>query len=144
MLDYYDGVKILRDKETKEPIGVEWIWNDGTKEHYYPRDLNEAWFINYVNEVKMSENLDRKERYHIGIHLDALAYEGEFFTDEKNPRSDLNWLEEEKRSSVNMAKKGKVFLWFIITVVFMKLQKFIPKFRHKTTSLILSSHIIEA
>ena len=108
MLDYYDGIKILRDKATKEPIGIEWIRNDGTKEHYYPHDLNEAWFVNYVNEIKKSENLDRKERYHIGIHLDALAYEGEFYTDEKNPRSDLNWLEEDKNVRAFMATLTEV------------------------------------
>ena len=108
MLDYYDGVKILRDKETKEPIGVEWIWNDGTKERYYPRDVKEAWFVNYVNDVKRSENLDRKERYHIDIHLDALFYEGDFFTDGTNPSSDLNRLEEDKNINAFMATLTEV------------------------------------
>ena len=108
MIDYYDGVKILRNKKTKEPIGIEWIRNDGTKEHYCPLDLNEAWFVNYVNEVKMSENLDRKERYHIVMHLDALAYEGDFFTDGKNPNSDLNWLEEDENVRAFMATLTEV------------------------------------
>ena len=108
MLDYYDGIKILRDKATKEPIGIEWIRNDGTKERYYPLDLNEAWFVNYVNEVKRSENLDRKERYHIGIHLDASVYEGDFFTDGKNPSSDLNLLEEDENVRAFMATLTEV------------------------------------
>lgn len=94
---YFDSVRVLRDQKTKVAIGIEWIKDDGTKESYYPRDLNETWFVNYVNEIRRSSNLDRKERYHIDMHLDGLVYEGDYFTDGSDPRSDLNWLEEDEK-----------------------------------------------
>ena len=93
---YFDSVRVLHDPKTKVAIGIEWIKDDGTKERYYPRDLNEDWFLNYVDEVRKESNLERKERYHIDVHLDGLLYEGELFTDGSDCGSELNWMEEEE------------------------------------------------
>ena len=108
MFNFYDSVRVLRDHKTKVAIGIEWINDDGTKQRYYPSDLSEDWFINYVDDVRRSENLERKERYHVEIHFESMVYEGDYFTDGSNPRTDLNWLEEQENVSAFIATLTEV------------------------------------
>ena len=95
MFNYYDAVRVLHDQKTKVAIGIEWVKDDGTKERYYPQNLNEDWFVNYVDDIRRSESLSRKERYHIDVYLDSMSYEGEYFADERTPRHDLILSEED-------------------------------------------------
>ena len=96
MFNFYDSVRVLRDRKTKVAIGIEWTNDDGTKDRYYPNDLNEDWFVQYVEDVKRSETLARKERRYIEVYFDSMVFEGEYFTDGINPKSELNLVEEEK------------------------------------------------
>ena len=97
MFNFIDSVRVLRDRKTKAAIGIEWINDDGTRNRYYPKDLNEDWFLCYVDDVRRSENLERKERYHTEYSIDDCIYEGSLFADNETPAYLLNLKEEEKR-----------------------------------------------
>lgn len=96
MLDYYDGIKIIQDKRTGSPIGVEWKYEDGTTYKYYPDNNNEEWFINFVDDVRKEHNLSRKERNHCEVSIDNLLYEGLDYADNETPVYFLDIGEQEK------------------------------------------------
>ena len=52
--------------------------------------------ITQISSKRINNGLERKERYHIDVHLDGLLYEGELFTDGSDCGSELNWMEEEE------------------------------------------------
>ena len=112
MIDYYDGVRILNDKNTKLPIGIEWSFDDGTTKRFYADDVNKDWFIELVKDIKKENNLSRKERYHSSLSIDAMIYEGSFVADNEDPCI-LFSQAEELEESIN---KENSILSFISTL----------------------------
>ena len=96
MIDYYDGVKILRNKTTKEPVGIEWRMDDGKKTRYYPEDTKAEWFISFVNDVKEELTTLRRHRYHC-LSMDAFDFEGLKLASCEKPDDILEWEEETHR-----------------------------------------------
>ena len=107
MFDYYDGVRILRDKTTKMPIGIEWRLDDGSIEKYYPDNLEAEWFADFVNSVREESNSLRRSRYNC-ISLDAFDYEGELFASKETPSNLINISEEQERISKFLSTLTKV------------------------------------
>lgn len=97
MFYYYDSVRVLHDPKTNVAIGIEWIKDDGTKERFYPDNVNEDWFLTYVDEIRKDSSLGRKERYHIETHLESMPYEGDLFADDRDPRSEMDLFEENEK-----------------------------------------------
>lgn len=95
MFDYYDGIKIIKDKKTGSPIGVEWRFMDGTKQIYYPDNNCEEWFLAFINDVRKEQNASRKERNHSEYSIEDCLYEGMDFADDETPDYYLNNVEEE-------------------------------------------------
>ena len=96
MFDYYDGIKIIKDKKTGSPIGVEWRYEDGTMCKYYPDNNNEEWFLIFVADVRKEHNATRKEHYHSEYSLEDCLFEGMDFADNNTPDYFFNFAEEEK------------------------------------------------
>jgi len=95
MFDFYDGVKIIKDKSSK-PIAIEWRFSDGTKSYYYLKEEDKEWIDDFVFDVLKENALSRKERYHCKFSLDECIYEGETFVDEEENLVDyLNDQQEE-------------------------------------------------
>ena len=100
MFDFYDGVKIMKDK-TSKPIAIEWRFSDGSKQYYYLKEEDKEWFEEFVQDVLKENALSRKERYHSEFSLDDCPYEGETFIDHsQNPALHLNNQEEQKMNSL--------------------------------------------
>lgn len=96
MFDYYEGIKIIKDKKTGSPIGVEWKYMDGTKQRYYPDNSCEEWFLIFVDDVRKEQNASRKERNHSEYSIEDCLYEGMDFADTETPDYCFNLSEEEK------------------------------------------------
>ena len=94
MIDYYDGVRILRNKDTKEPVGIEWRLDNGRNIKYYPEHKDDEWFSIFIDEVRKESNTLRRYRYNC-LSLDAFEYEGDYFASYDTPESYID-LEEEK------------------------------------------------
>lgn len=96
MFDFYDGVKIIKDK-TSKPIAIEWRFSDGSKQYYYLKEEDKKWFEEFARHVLSENALSRKERYHSEFSLDDCPYEGATFIDySQNPALNLNNQEEKK------------------------------------------------
>ena len=108
MFDYYDGVRIIKDKGSK-PIGVEWFFDDGTIKRFYVDDANKEWFIELIKDIKEESNLSRKERYHSSLSIDAMIYEGLLIADNEDPCLLFNQIEE-LRESINKENKVLAFI----------------------------------
>ena len=100
------GVEIIRDENTKEPIGVKWVYYDDPKHPYtptkveevFPSSLDEPWFIEIVKDITHEKSEDRKYRRHVATSLDDVDYEGEWFADDTpTPDVFMNIQEEEDR-----------------------------------------------
>ena len=83
MYDYYDGIRILKDKITKIPIGIEWQMEDGTFKRYYPDDLSAEWFIEFCDSVREEKNL-RDRIYRNCIYLDSEELDWKIYRVESN------------------------------------------------------------
>ena len=94
MNDYYDGVRIIRDKNSKEAIGIEWLFNDGIISRYYPESTKEKWFTDFIDDCRINQNAMRKNRYHC-LSLEAFEYEGEYFASYDTPDNFINAEEEQ-------------------------------------------------
>ena len=100
MFDFYDGVKIIKDK-TSKPIAIEWHFLDGSKQYYYLKEEDKEWFEEFAQDVLKENALSRKERYHSEFSLDDCPYEGDTFIDHsQNPALHLNNQEEQKMNSL--------------------------------------------
>ena len=86
MADYFDGVRILKSKETNVPIGIEWQMDDGSKKRYYPNDVNEEWFIEFCNSVREEKN-HRDRIYRNCIYFDPDELDWKIFFTEITPAS---------------------------------------------------------
>ena len=108
MFDYYDGVRIIKDKGSK-PIAIEWHFSDGTKSYYYLKETDEKWFEDFMLDVLKENALSRKERYHCEFSLEECLFEGETFVDAAgSPTNYLNNQEEEKDIKVFYGRLTKV------------------------------------
>lgn len=94
-----NGVSIIRDKNTKEPIAIKWTFDNGQTSIVYPDDKNDDWFVTMVKEITNENNADRRQREHIAVSLDDVKYEGDWFADKSIlPMNEyLNIQEEEER-----------------------------------------------
>ena len=96
MFDYYNGVRIIKDKDSK-PIAIEWRFSDGEKSYYYLKETDKKWFEDFMLDVLKENALSRKERYHCEFSLDECLFEGETFIDNtESPTNYLNNQQEEK------------------------------------------------
>ena len=59
MVDYYDGIRILKDKRNGVPLGIEWRFADGTKFMYYPKDSDSEWFSALTDDVSCPDSICR-------------------------------------------------------------------------------------
>lgn len=96
MVDYYDGIRILKDKRNGVPLGIEWRFADGTKFMYYPKDSDSEWFSALTDDVRLEQNLAKRERYHTEYSIDDCVFEGSLFADNDTPAYLLNLKEEEQ------------------------------------------------
>lgn len=100
MFDYYNGVRIIKDKDSK-PIAIEWRFSDGEKSYYYLKETDKKWFEDFMLDVLKENALSRKERYHCEFSLDECLFEGETFIDNtESPTNYLNNQQEEKDAKV--------------------------------------------
>ena len=100
MFDFYDGVKIIKDK-TSKPIAIEWSFSDGSKQYYYLKEEDKGWFEEFAQDVLKENALSRKERYHSEFSLDDCPYERDtFIGHSQNPALHLNNREEQKMNSL--------------------------------------------
>ena len=100
MFDFYDGVKIMKDK-TSKPIAIEWRFSDGSKQYYYLKEEDKEWSEEFVQDVLKENALSRKERYHSEFSLDDCPYEGDTFIDHsQNPAFHLNNQDEKRIASL--------------------------------------------
>lgn len=108
MFDFYDGVKIMKDK-TSKPIAIEWRFSDGSKQYYYLKEEDKEWFEEFVQDVLNENALSRKERYHSEFNLDDCPYEGDTFIDHsENPALYLSNQEEKRKASKFYKRLTKV------------------------------------
>lgn len=108
MLDYYDGVKIIKNKSSK-PIAIEWRFSDGTRSYYYLKEEDKKWIDDFVVDVLKENALSRKERYHCEFSLDECLFEGETFIDfAENPTENLNIQQEEINATMFYRSLTKV------------------------------------
>ena len=100
------GVEIIRDENTKEPIGIKWVYYDDPNHPYtptkvekvFPSSLDEPWFVEMVKDITHEKSEDRKYRRHVATSLDDVDYEGEWFADDTpTPDIYMNIQEEEER-----------------------------------------------
>ena len=100
------GVEIIRDPNTKEPIGIKWVYYDNPRKPYeptkvekvFPASLDEPWFVEMVKDITHEKSEDRKYRRHVATSLDDVDYEGEWFADDTpTPDVFMNIQEEEER-----------------------------------------------
>ena len=98
MFDYYDGIRIIKDKGSK-PIAIEWRFSDGTKSHYYLKESDKEWFEDFVLDILKENALSRKERYHCKFSLDECLFEGETFIDYDESSMDYLNNQQEVRNS---------------------------------------------
>ena len=100
------GVEIIRDENTKQPIGIKWVYYDDPKHPYtptkvdkvFPTSLDEPWFVEMVKDITHEKSEDRKYRKYVAASLDGVDYEGEWFADDTpTPSVYMNILEEEER-----------------------------------------------
>lgn len=102
------GAYIVFHKETKEPIGINWVFDSEDEngnqlmDYRTKEELGEEFFINMCDEIRADQALDAKEKYKAPTSLDDLEYEGEAFADYCTPVYYLN-LEEEKAEEVEKA-----------------------------------------
>ncbi len=97
MKDYYDGVRLLKNFSKKTIIGIEWRFDDGTNSTYFPDDLNEEWFIFFVESVKEEQALSRKERHHCPMPLvGGGKWYDTYFKKEDDPVYFVNLQEEQE------------------------------------------------
>lgn len=95
MFDYYEGIRIIKDKKTGSPIGVEWRYADGSKNRYYPDNNSEEWFLLFVDDVRNEHSASRKEHNHADFSIDDCLFEGDVFADNATPDYYFNLDEEE-------------------------------------------------
>lgn len=97
----YDNqdVRIIRDENTKEPIGIQWNFDNGEKQTIYPKDRNEEWFVTMIADITRENSANRKQRKYVAASLDDADYEGDWFADKSIlPMGEyLNIQEEEER-----------------------------------------------
>jgi len=101
------GVEIIRDKNTRQPIGIKWVYYDDPKrpctptkiEKFYPDSLDDEWFVEMVKDIIHQNSEDRKYRKHVAISLEDADYEGEWFADNEEVPANVfvNIKEEEER-----------------------------------------------
>ena len=103
MKDYYDGVRLIRDENSNKTIGIEWMFCDGTTSKYYPKNTEEEWFVDFINDWRINQNTARKNRYHC-LSLDAFEYEGDCFASYDTPDAFINLDEEEKEANVFLSR----------------------------------------
>ena len=97
MRDYYDGVILLKDPLKRTVIGIEWRFDDGTKSTYYPDNLNEEWFLFFVESVKEEQASSRKERHHCPVPLvGGGRWYDTYFKKEDDPVYFVNLQEEQE------------------------------------------------
>ena len=97
MKDYYDGVRLLKNLSNKTIIGIEWRFDDGTISRYFPDDLNEEWFIFFVESVKEEHALAHKERHHCPMSLvGGGKWYDSYFKKEDDPVYFVNLQEEQE------------------------------------------------
>ena len=108
MFDFYDGVKIIRNKSSN-PIAIEWRFSDGTKKCYQLKETDKDWIDSFVEDVLKENALSRKERYHSEFSLDDCPYEGDTFIDHsENPVLYLSNQEEKRKASKFYKRLTKV------------------------------------
>lgn len=108
MFDYYDGVRIIKDKGSK-PVAIEWRFSDGTKNYYYLKESDNEWLEDFMLDIMQENALSRKERYHCKFSLEECLFEGETFVDAAgSPTNYLNNQEEEKDIKVFYGRLTKV------------------------------------
>ncbi len=110
MYDFYNGIKLLKDSKTDVIIGIEWTFDDGTKKVFYPSDINEEWFITFIDDVREMWRKDRKEHYHQVFSVDSSLFEGAVVWDQDTPPHLINLQEEQKnvdRFVKSLAKKER-------------------------------------
>lgn len=95
MYDFYGGIKLIKDSNNKDVIGVEWRFDDGTKTTFYPSDIEEEWFVALVNNVREMWAKDKKERYHQAFNVESSLFEGAIVWDENTPPHIINLQEEQ-------------------------------------------------
>ena len=101
------GVEVIRDENTKEPIGIKYVYYDDPKhpftptkiEKVFPDCLTDEWFVEAIKSIREENNEDRKYRRHVATSLDGAEYEGDWFADEEEiPANEyLNIQEEEEK-----------------------------------------------
>lgn len=106
------GAEIIRDEDTRQPIGIKWVYydnpwkpNEPTKiEEVYPDNLDDAWFVTAVKSITEENNQDRNNRRHIATSLDEAKYEGDWFADAKEiPANEYINIQEEEESVLAFA-----------------------------------------
>lgn len=92
-----DGTFVVRDKQTKEAIGIRWVFpagNDGRQEVIVRsrEELGEELFACLAESAREEAAIVSQGKYWIEFSLDAAEYEGETFADPdpaSDPRSGL-------------------------------------------------------
>lgn len=100
-----DGTFVVRDKQSKEAIGIRWVFpagSDGRQEIIVRsrEELGEELFTCLAESAREEAAVISREKYWIEFSLDAAEYEGETFADPdpiSDPRSGLNAEDEARR-----------------------------------------------
>ena len=93
MVDYYDGVRILKNKKTKMPIGIEWKLSNGTFVKYYPEDLSAEWFKEFCDSVREEKNM-RDRIYRNCCYLDPEELDWKVFREESDASNTIDFYDE--------------------------------------------------
>lgn len=121
------GAFIVFDKKTKEPIGINWVFDSEDEngnqlmDYRTKEELGEEFFINMCDEIRADQALEAKEKYKAPTSLDDLEYEGDAFKDNRTPVYYLN-LEEEQEDVVEKAIKCGDFINILTPVQQRRLQ----------------------
>lgn len=67
-------------------------------------EVDDAFGEWYIEQERIEENANRKERYWVSVSLDSLEYEGEWFTDPNPTPAEQVALEEEEKRVVAFKK----------------------------------------
>ena len=96
------GSYIVRDKDTKEAIGIRWVFDSENEtgrqltDYHSKEELGEELFLDLCEMIREENAADEREKYHCPTSLDSLEYEGEAYEDDRTPVYYLNVEEEFK------------------------------------------------
>ena len=109
------GLYIVRNKDTKEAIGIRWVFDSENEagrqltDYRSKEELGEGYFLNLCEMIKEENAADEREKYHCPTSLDCLENEGEAFADYRTPEYYLNLEEELKELSRQRNKYNQFF-----------------------------------